>query len=102
MRDECFEVFIDEFGEATHRDAVPASSIEKWRGKLPDQLLTYWKEEGWCGYANGLLQYSCVIAGETEKYWCGIKHQFNEEFCEPQHHADFIQYGDEDAYRKLG
>lgn len=55
MRDEDFEVFIDEFGEATHRVEVPAASVEKWRGKLPDQLLKYWKEEGWCGYANGLF-----------------------------------------------
>jgi hypothetical protein len=55
MRDENFEVFIDEFGEATHRVEVPVASIEKWRGKLPDQLLTNWQEEGWCGYANGLF-----------------------------------------------
>jgi hypothetical protein len=55
MRDEDFEVFIDEFGEATHRIDVPAEAIRKWQGKLPDQLLTYWKEEDWCGYANGLF-----------------------------------------------
>ncbi len=55
MRDEDFEVFIGEFGEATHRIDVPAEAIQKWRGKLPDQLLTYWQEEGWCGYANGLF-----------------------------------------------
>ena len=55
MRDEDFEVFIDEFGEATHRIDVPAEAIEKWRGKLPDQLLTYWEQEGWSGYANGLF-----------------------------------------------
>jgi hypothetical protein len=54
MRDEDFEVFIEEFGEATHRSEVPASSAA-WRGKLPDLLLTYWKEEGWSGYANGLF-----------------------------------------------
>jgi hypothetical protein len=24
-------------------------------GKLPDQLLAYWEEHGWCGYADGLL-----------------------------------------------
>lgn len=53
MRDEFFEVFIEEFGEATHRIAVPEEKIEKWRGKLPDQLLKYWKAEGWSGYANG-------------------------------------------------
>lgn len=55
MRDEDFEVFIDAFGEATQRVEVPTTSIEKWRGKLPDQLLMYWEEEGWCGYANGLF-----------------------------------------------
>jgi hypothetical protein len=55
MRDEDFEVFIDEFGEATHRVKVPEEAIVKWREKLPDQLLTYWKDEGWCGYANGLF-----------------------------------------------
>jgi hypothetical protein len=55
MRDEDFQVFIDEFGEATHHAEVPAACIEKWRGKLPDQLLTYWQEEGWCGYADGLF-----------------------------------------------
>jgi hypothetical protein len=55
MRDEDFAYFISKFGEATHKVEVPASSIEKWRGKLPDQLLTYWQQEGWCGYANGLF-----------------------------------------------
>ncbi len=55
MRDEDFEVFIDEFGEAMKRVEVPPVAIEKWRGKLPDLLLAYWKEEGWCCYANGLF-----------------------------------------------
>lgn len=55
MRDEDFEVFIDEFGEATNRTDAPEGAIEKWRGKLPDRLLTYWAQEGWCGYANGLV-----------------------------------------------
>ncbi len=55
MRDEDFQVFIDEFGEATSRVNVPQESIEKWRGKLPEQLLTYWQQEGWCSYAGGLF-----------------------------------------------
>lgn len=55
MRDEDFQVFIDEFGEATQRMEVPAASIEQWRGKLPEQLLMYWNEEGWCSYADGLF-----------------------------------------------
>ena len=55
MRDEGFQVFIDEFGEATNRTDAPEAAIEKWRWKLPDRLLTYWALEGWCGYANGLV-----------------------------------------------
>lgn len=55
MRGEHFAEFINEFGEPTHRTTVPTESIERWRGRLPDQLLAYWQEEGWCGYANGLI-----------------------------------------------
>lgn len=55
MRDEDFEYFITKFGEAFHRDPVPQAAIDKWRGRLPDKLLTYWQEDGWCGYANGLF-----------------------------------------------
>lgn len=55
----------------------------------------------YCGYANGLINYARVVAGETEKYWCGIKHKPGDGFVEPEHHADFIPYGDEEAYKKL-
>lgn len=55
MRDEDFEYFIGKFGEPTHRTAVSTDSIERWRGRLPDQLLTYWQQEGWCGYGDGLF-----------------------------------------------
>ena len=55
MRDEDFEYFISKFGEATRRAEAPASSIQKWREKLPVQLLKYWQEEGWCEYAKGLF-----------------------------------------------
>jgi hypothetical protein len=55
MRDEDFAEFINEFGEATHHQDVPNQSIHKWRGKLPEQLLEYWQQEGWNGYADGLF-----------------------------------------------
>jgi hypothetical protein len=55
MRDEDFEYFISKFGEPTHRVEASPSAVEKWRGQLPDQLLAYWKDEGWCGYADGLF-----------------------------------------------
>jgi hypothetical protein len=55
MRDDDFSLFVEEFGEADHSEPVPASAIEKWVGKLPNQLLTYWHQEGWCSYARGLF-----------------------------------------------
>ncbi|MBK1492740.1 GAD-like domain-containing protein [Pseudomonas aeruginosa] len=55
MRDEDFSLFINSFGEATQRTPVPESSLRKWENVLPPVLLEYWKDEGWAGYANGLL-----------------------------------------------
>ncbi len=55
MRDEDFEIFIDELGEATSKQLVPLSSFNKYQDVLPDVLLKYWKEEGWCSYSNGLF-----------------------------------------------
>lgn len=43
------------FGPAFAKREVPQEKIERFRGKLPDQLLEYWKEYGWCGYAQGLF-----------------------------------------------
>jgi hypothetical protein len=54
----------------------------------------------YCGYANGLLRYTAVIAAETEKYWCGIKHAKSEGFIEPEHHKEFLEYGDENGFIK--
>ena len=53
--DEMFAYFLKKMGPAFARRDVPASSIERYRGKLPDQLLAYWQEHGWSGYADGLF-----------------------------------------------
>ncbi len=53
--DENFKFFLENMGPPIERRDVPSSSIERYRGKLPDQLLVYWKEQGWCGYADGLF-----------------------------------------------
>ncbi len=53
--DEYFTSFLNDFGPAICTQKVPASSIERYRGKLPDQLLSYWQEYGWSGYAAGLF-----------------------------------------------
>lgn len=54
----------------------------------------------YCGYANGLLNYSLTIAGKTEKYWCGVKHNADHDFIAPVHHGDFVEFGDEIAFDK--
>jgi len=53
--DEDFEGFLEDMGPAFDRQYVPVSSMERYRGKFPDQLLKYWDEYGWCGYADGLF-----------------------------------------------
>jgi hypothetical protein len=53
--DEDFEYFLGEMGPVIDRRYVPSSTIQRYRGKLPDRLLQYWEEYGWCGYADGLF-----------------------------------------------
>ncbi len=49
----------------------------------------------YCGYANGLLQYAARLAGDTEAFFCPIKHQQRaQKFHAPPHHAGFAEYGD--------
>jgi len=58
----------------------------------------------YCGYANGLLEYARTIAGETEKYWCGIKHgkvSGGDTFIEPSYQKDFLEYGDIKGYEEI-
>lgn len=55
----------------------------------------------YCGYANGLLPYATKIAAETEAYWCGVAHKQNDDgFITPEHHKNFLVYGDEQSYTK--
>ena len=55
--DQDFSYFYNDknFGPALESRYVPAASIERFRGRLPDQLLQYWREYGWSGYGNGLF-----------------------------------------------
>ena len=66
------------------------------------KYLTWYEKIGcaYCGYANGLAQYWVTIAGETEKYWCGIMHEKYGEFKAPKHHENFVEYGDEEGFNK--
>lgn len=53
--DEFFSCFVEEFGAQIERREVPGSTISRYKNKLPDQLLQYWVEHGWGGYAGGLF-----------------------------------------------
>ncbi|SFF82114.1 hypothetical protein SAMN05518865_10532 [Duganella sp. CF458] len=53
--DEYFGYFLEKMGPPIQKRHVPPSSVKRFRGKLPDQLLAYWEEHGWCGYADGLF-----------------------------------------------
>jgi hypothetical protein len=55
MRDEFFQQFINNFGEACAREKVSPVSFEKYRSTLPDAMLRYWQEEGWGSYSQGLF-----------------------------------------------
>jgi hypothetical protein len=70
--DKVFSRFLEKFGDPIEQQKVPASSIEFYRGKLPDQLLEYWAEHGWCGYGGGIFwivnpkEYEGVVAAWIE------------------------------------
>ncbi len=53
--DEDFEYFMKKFGPPVERRWLQQLCIDRYRGKLPDQLLAYWQEHGWTGYADGLF-----------------------------------------------
>ena len=57
---------------------------------FPDKLRCVY-----CGYANGVLAYAVKITGDTEEYWCAIKHEKDSNFIEPPHQKDFVEFGDE-------
>ena len=55
--DEDFRYFYEEkgFGPAINATVVSSEIVERFRGKLPDQLLSYWQQFGWCGWGQGLF-----------------------------------------------
>jgi len=53
----------------------------------------------YCGYGNGLLEYSREIIARTEQFWCPIKHA--RRTPDPHHRmAKFFDYGDAAAWRE--
>lgn len=100
--------FLDITMEIYHRITFPLYGIPvNKRGnyiRIDRQKLSYLsgRDKLWCmycGYANGVVAYAVKVAGDTEKYWCGIKHKPGNGFIEPAHHKEFLEYGDEKAYK---
>jgi len=57
MTDEYIDYFLNEQGFAPAIDCqhVDEATLQRFQGELPDQLLHYWKEYGFCGYGEGLF-----------------------------------------------
>ena len=55
----------------------------------------------YCGYANGLIAYIREIAGKTESYWCGIRHEQIKGRIEQEHQKNFLKYNDKKAFDKF-
>jgi hypothetical protein len=100
-------IIFDFFLEIYHRVCFPLYGISNVNRseyiRLDRQRLSYltWYDKincSYCGYANGLMHYGTRIAGDTEKYWCGIKHEPVKGFKEPEHQKNFLKYGDEKSY----
>lgn len=53
--DEDFDGFLDDFGDPHDNESIPDEVIEAYRDKLPEQLFTYWRALGACGFQNGLI-----------------------------------------------
>ena len=49
------EYFFEKFGMPFASMPVSAETLAKYRGKLPDRLLEYWQEFGFCGFKDGIF-----------------------------------------------
>lgn len=103
-------LILDFFLEIYHHVAFPLYGIPIVKRsnyiRIDRQKLTYLSPLDkfycmYCGYANGFAAYLVRICGDTEKYWCGIKHKEVNGFIRQPHQEDFLPYGDEQAYREL-
>jgi hypothetical protein len=52
----------------------------------------------YCSYANGLIAFVREVAARSEQYWCPIKHA-RRLIAAHNYYAEFIDYGDAEAYR---
>ena len=100
-------IFMDIFLELYHRICFPLYGIEYVNRrsyiKIDRHKLSYlgFRQKiycAYCGYVNGVFAYWVKIAGETERYWCGIKHKAGNGFVEPEHQKEFAEYGNKEEF----
>jgi hypothetical protein len=48
-------LFFDEWGKPFVTEPVSLETLEKFRGKLPNRLLEFWRVHGFCGFKEGLF-----------------------------------------------
>ena len=53
--DKYIEYFYKKHGPSIYKQKVPKEIILKYKEKLPETLMDYWEEYGWCGYGEGIL-----------------------------------------------
>jgi len=70
--DHHFESFFNNFGSPIHNESVDAAILTKFKGRLPDRLLEFWQEHGFCGFKEGLLWVTNPEAYESDmQTWFG-------------------------------
>ncbi len=53
--DEDFEWFLERWGKPSKYENVSEETLAHFKGKLPDRLLEYWEEYGFCSFKDGLF-----------------------------------------------
>lgn len=48
-----FATIIPTLGAPDHVRPVPPERIDAYRGRVPDGLLRFWQDVGWCSFLNG-------------------------------------------------
>lgn len=100
-------VILDVFTELYHRIGFPLYGMKYIKRSdyvlIDRQKLSYLKWYAkifcmYCGYANGFLRYASAIAAASEEYWCNVMHHGKIGFKSPEHHKEFIEYGDKKEY----
>jgi hypothetical protein len=49
------DVFFAEFGKPFVTEQVSGETLRKFKGKLPNRLLEFWRQYGFCGFKDGLF-----------------------------------------------